>query len=100
MNIVVSTSCPAIKLARENFNVNDSPTKVFMMRRVLFHMRRVLFHTARWPYGCSHVDFPFMAMMGVALLSLSRPLNGRTRTATFTEDMLLLSRSVVSIGWL
>ena len=34
-----------------------------------------------------HVVLPLMAMMQEADLDFSRPLNGLTRTATFTEDI-------------
>ena len=35
-----------------------------------------------------HVVLPLMAMMQEDPRDFSRPLNGLTRTATFTEDML------------
>ena len=34
------------------------------------------------------VALPFMAMMTLELAWISRELKGRTRTATFTDDML------------
>lgn len=38
--------------------------------------------------GDLHVEFPLIAIMQDAPRLLSRPLNGRTLTATFTEDMV------------